>query len=157
MLEMPDKKEFSDLYLSHANITDLAIKYFVSTNTIGKWIKKFGLSKTGKYLKKEDIEKLFKKKMTHIKMAKELDCSGPTLTSYLKKFGLKESKPNLINIKEMYELRVNSKWTFEELAELYKTTNNMIQTRCREHNFPRVKVDQEARTWRRVGGVKNET
>ena len=92
MLEMPDKEEFSKLYLSHATVFDLADKYFVSTFTISRWIKKFGLIKTGKYLNKKDIEKLLKKKMTYLEMAKKLNCSAPTLTTYLKKFGLFEHR-----------------------------------------------------------------
>lgn len=145
---MPNEKEFSDLYLSRTTVVELARKYFVSTNVIAGWVRVFGLSKVGKYLKKEDIEKVLRKKTTHIKMAKELNCSGPTLTSYLIKFGLKENKPDyLIDIKEMYELRVNSKWSFGELAELYETSNQMIQNRCKQNGFPKVKVIKQKNLW----------
>ena len=154
MLEMPNEKEFTELYLSHANITDLAIKYFVSTGTIEKWIKKFGLIKIGKYLKKEDLENLINKGTTYTEMQKLLDCSHATLKIYIKKFGLEVNK-NIIDIDEMYELRVNKKWTFNELAELYKTSNQMIQNRCRENNFPKVQVERQKNNWQIAFGKKS--
>ena len=43
-------------------------------------------------------------------------------------------------MKELCELRVNSKWTFEELAELYEMTNAAIQAKCKKHNFPKVNL-----------------
>ena len=41
-------------------------------------------------------------------------------------------------MKELCELRVNSKWTFEELAELYQITNAAIQAKCKNNNLPKV-------------------
>ena len=155
MLEMPDKKEFSNLYLSRATVFDLAEKYFVSVTTISRWIKIFGLIKTGTYLKKKDLQKLLKKKTTYTEMAKKLDCSLPTLKTYLKKYKLitcKFTRSIPLDMEEIYKLRVNSKWTFLELAELYQVSMTPIRKRCEKYNFPKVKVEQEARTWRRIGG-----
>jgi arginine repressor len=137
-LEMPDKKEFSKLYLSHSTVFDLAEKYFVSVTTISKWIKAFGLVKTGNYLRKEDIQRLLKMKLTFKEMAKKLDCSIPTLSRYLKKFGLIKNKVVQIDIKELYNLRVNSEWTIIELAQLYEVSTTTIEKRCKEHEFPKV-------------------
>ena len=156
-LELPNKKEFSNLYLGRVTVLELSEKYFVSTSVIGKWIKEFKLIKIGRYLKREDIKKLLKKNITFTKMAKQLNCSQATLKIYIKKYGFNVGKyvrTIPINIEELYELRVNSKWTFCELAELYQVTITTVEKRCKDYNFPKVKVDQEARTWLRVGGVK---
>jgi len=154
-IEMPDKEEFSELYLSHVTIPELAEKYFVSDRVVNRWAKSFGLSKIRKYLKKEDIQKVFNRGTTYTEMARQLDCSTPTLTTYLKKYNFITEgfvKRIKLDMNEVYELRVNSRWTFMELAELYETNDATIRDRCKKHNFPKVKVEQEARTWRRIGG-----
>lgn len=147
MLEIPNKEEFSKLFKSKMSYEKLAEEYFVSPLIISNWVKHFKLSRK-KYPEKNDIEELLKNKTTQIEMAKKLGCSTTTLITYIKKYGLEVSK-TVIDVKEMYELRVNCKWTFEELAELYKTSNQMIQDRCRQNGFPKVKVAKQTNLWQR--------
>ena len=52
-----------------------------------------------------------------------------------KKLGLNK---DFAYIEELYELRVNCKWTFEELAELYEITTPAIQAKCKNNNFPKI-------------------
>lgn len=91
-LQAPDKTEFSELYLGRTTVIELSEMYFVSTQTIAKWVRDFGICKVGKYILKEDIEKLLGKGLTQKEMSKELNCSKPTLITYLKKYELQEEK-----------------------------------------------------------------
>lgn len=47
-----------------------------------------------------------------------------------------------INIDELYKLRVDSRWTYEELAELYYVSVKTAINRCKENNFPAIKVNR---------------
>lgn len=47
-----------------------------------------------------------------------------------------------INIEELYKLRVDNRWTYEELAELYRVSENEIIKWCNELDFPAIKVNR---------------
>jgi len=154
MLIMPSKEELTADYENGKTEDELIAKYFVSRTTLYRWSRKYNLKRNVDYIKKEDLEKLFNEGITYREMAKRLYCDHLTVWKYLVKFGIVEDtndnrkRKKLTDIKELYELRVNSKWTFEELAELYKVSQRTVQNRCEENSFPTVKVDTMKHTWK---------
>jgi len=47
-----------------------------------------------------------------------------------------------INTDELYKLRVDRRWTYEELAELYRVRVTTIKNRCKKYDFPAIKVNR---------------
>lgn len=146
MLDLPDKKEFSRLYLKRVPVWSLAERYFVSEGTIFRWAKEFGISNKGDFLDKRKLKKLFDSGLSVSKISQRLCCSKPTVRKYLKKYGITKTtaKPKIqIDIEEMYRLRVACKWTYKELGELYQVSFMFIKYRCVEFNFPVVRVGRQ--------------
>lgn len=162
LIEMPDREEFIKFYLSGASENRLMSKYYVSMRTINTWAKKFGISRKSKDLQKQDLEKLLKDKLTYKQIGKKLNCCNQTVRAYLIKFGLAEVKPGrnktrkkLIDKNELYNLRINECWTYENLALHFNVSRMTIFNRCKEYNFPNVLQDNKNHIWKRDGGYKN--
>ncbi|APC41555.1 hypothetical protein [Clostridium estertheticum] len=47
-----------------------------------------------------------------------------------------------IDIDELRRLRVERRWTYGELAELYHVSDKTIINRCKENKFTPIKVDR---------------
>jgi len=100
------------------------------------------IGNTGNKLSKEDLQGCLDCSLDLKAIAIRFNCNSITVTSYLKKFGLKSDfKKNLkIDIDELYKLRVLSQWNYEDLAELYKGSQAGIRKICERFMFPRPKI-----------------
>lgn len=161
MLSIPNQKEFTDLYLnSQVKRSTIAAKYYVSEGTIDIWAKGFGITRKGNKLKKEDLQGCLDCSLTLKQIAEQLNCTGITVTTYLKMFNLKSKFKKEVNldVDELYRLRVVEKWNYGELAELYKASDATVRRKCEEFEFPRIKVDvQDDRWWKKETVIKVKT
>ena len=96
-------------------------------------------------LQKENLKYCLELNLTLSQMAERLDCNSATVTSYLKKFGLKSKfkKEIKLDMNELYKLRVISRWNYSELAELYKVSITTIMKTCNKFKFPKIKTDYQ--------------
>lgn len=162
--ELPDRKEFTKLHTSRATVPQLADKYFVSESTINRWIKIYGLeNKLGKYILKEELERLFNIYPDSYYIAKRLGVDHQTVNKYLIQYKLIQRvvghKIKLVDIKELYELRINQKWTFKALGKHFNVSLRTIQNRCEENEFPPVKAENMRNKWKlgnKVTGSRRE-
>jgi len=102
------------------------------------------IENTSNRLSKEDLQGCLDCSLNLKEIAARLKCNGITVTNYLKKFGLKSEfrKELNINIDELYKLRVESQWNYEDLAELYKASKSGIRKTCERFDFPPIEVDK---------------
>ena len=100
------------------------------------------IENTGNKLSKEDLQGCLDCSLNLKEIAARLKCNGITVTSYLKKFGLKsEFKKKIdVDIDELYKLRVSSQWNYEDLAELYKCSKAGVRKICEHFDFPKIEV-----------------
>ncbi len=114
LIDLPDKEEFIRLYMSGVSETRLLLKYYVSRNTIYRWVEKLGISRR--------------------KIQKPI---------------LKKIRRKLVDKNELYELRVNKKWTYSELAQHFHVHRTTIRNRCKEYDFPDVSHDNSNHYWKK--------
>jgi len=100
------------------------------------------IENTGNMLSEEDLQGCLDCSLNLKEIATRLKCNGITVTSYLKKFGLKSEFKKKINvdINELYKLRVSSQWNYEDLAELYQASKSGIRKICEHFEFPKIEV-----------------
>ena len=100
------------------------------------------INNTDNKLSKEDLQGCLDCSLRLKEIATRLKCNGITVTRYLKKFGLKnEFKKKLnVDVDELYKLRVESHWNYEDLAELYKGSQAGIRKICEHFKFPKIEV-----------------
>lgn len=144
MYSLPNKIEFTELYLNYTDIFDVAEKYKVSDQTIFNWAKRLGISRKVAAPTKDTIKALIKENLTQKETSIKAKCSIPTLKKYIELYKLEAHYINIkkIDIDELYRLRVECKWTYRELAELYQVADTTLRTRCKEFDFPKVKVER---------------
>lgn len=142
-IDMPNKKEFTELYLSKISRDDIAEKYYISLPTLDSWAKHFGISRKLVVPTKTDIEDILKTDLGREEMAVKANCSIPTFRKYMKLYGLEHTfnrNVTKIDMDELYRLRVDCQWTYKDLAELYQTSDFYIRKQCVRLGFPEVKV-----------------
>lgn len=154
MIPAPNKEELAEVFKNNKSMETIAEIYYVSTWTIKKWAKHYNLSRSRvkPAPNKEIVQLMVSQGMTRKEIAKEVGLKPFTLSSYIKKYEIETDfihhKGKEIDIAEMTRLRVNSKWTFEELAELYQVSDSTIQSRCKEYGVEEIKVGRQRNDWK---------
>jgi DNA-binding CsgD family transcriptional regulator len=124
MLELPDKKEFTKLYMEDCmSLENLAAKYFVSIGPIARWIKVFGLSRRGKFIPQKKLKELIDRGLNNKQIATWLGCTEKTVGIYIKKYELitESFEKTTLEIPSKSELikLCEERTTVKELAEKY--------------------------------------
>lgn len=154
MIDMPSKEDLMEVFKNNRSIEVIAELYYVSTWTIKKWAKHYNLSRSRvkPAPNKEKVQLMVANGMTRKDIAKEVNLKPFTLSSYIKSYGIETDfihrKAKEIDIAEMTRLRVESKWTFEELAELYQVSDSTINSRCKEYGVEEIKVGRQHNDWK---------
>lgn len=155
MMPIMGLEEFTKIYTTDKRSLEILSEvYNISVYHLCKLAKHYGMNRSRRKTApdKEILESMIENGMTRKEIAEEFKFSPFTVDKYITKYDIevdfKHKNSKEIDIAEMTRLRVESLWSFNELAELYQVSGPTIQNRCREFDVEKVIVKRQGNDWR---------